>query len=62
VLVDEVEEEDQALKHQQHPYLLMLHYRERFFVAQQQLEPWLADCHMQYWECFNNEERDFFEH
>jgi hypothetical protein len=28
----------------------------------EQLEPWLADCRMQYWEHFKNEERNFFEH
>jgi hypothetical protein len=60
MLVDEEEEEvDQAQQPQ--PYQLMPCYIERLHLAQQQLEPWLADCRVRYWECFENEERAFFE-
>jgi hypothetical protein len=31
-------------------------------VAQQQRKPWLADCHVRYWDNFENEEQEFFEH
>jgi hypothetical protein len=37
-------------------------YWEQFMVAQQQRKPWLADCHVRYWDNFENEEQEFFEH
>jgi hypothetical protein len=63
MLIDEEPEEEYAAQqHQLQPDQLMLHYREKLIIAQQQLEPWLADCHVRYWEHFENEEQDFFEH
>jgi len=63
MLIDEEPEKEYAAQqHQLQPDQLMLHYREKLIIAQQQLEPWLADCHVRYWEHFENEEQDFFEH
>jgi len=59
LLDKEPEEEYAAQQHQVQPYQLTPHYMEQFIAAQQQLEPWLADCHVRYWEHFENEERDF---
>jgi hypothetical protein len=61
MLVDdeEVEEVEQAQQHQ--PYQLSPRYKKQFHHAQQQLEPWLADCRVRYWEHFENEKRAFFE-
>ena len=59
---EEAEEEYEAQQHQLKLYQLTPHYIEWILVAQQQLEPWLADCHVRYWERFENKERDFFEH
>jgi hypothetical protein len=52
-------EEDEGNQHQQQPYQLTSHYREWFIVAQQQLEPWLADCWVLYWHHFEEEEKVF---
>ena len=60
MLVDEEAEEVEQAQQPQ-PYQLTPRYQERFHHAQQQLEPWLADCRVRYWECFENEERAFFE-
>jgi hypothetical protein len=61
MLVDDDEEEEVDQAQQPQPYQLTSRYIEQLHLTQQQLEPWLADCHVRYWERFENDERAFFE-
>ena len=58
-----VDDEEEEVEQAQQPQLYQLtpRYQERLHHAQQQLEPWLADCRVRYWERFENEELAFFE-
>jgi hypothetical protein len=61
IVDEEAEKEDKAEQHQQQPYQLTPCYRECFMVAQQQLDLWLTDCHILFWDHFEKEQRIFYE-
>jgi hypothetical protein len=60
MLVETLEEKDWAKQHQQQLHQLIPCFWEWFNVPQQQFEPWLAACHVRYWEHFENEEQELF--